>query len=139
MTNEEINIGIVVLTGGHWHETGDWYCPECKSYLDSSRVTYQEQCDECGSLVLIGCKHCDRKFSTTDIYHNPDYCSSFDLIIPLIQDLRENKKIWANVFDEIFIDYDSDSVASLAIWIGDLTPLQLSEAVYKALKENEKK
>ena len=114
MTNEEINQSIVEMTGECWHKL-------------EVILQMPNRCIKC------------RKYVTDfDYVTNPDYCSSFDDIIPLIQDLRENKKIWASLFDEIFIDYDSDSVASLAIWIGDLTPLQLSEAVYKALKENEK-
>ena len=30
---------------------GYWYCPRCQEELSSSRVTYQELCDTCGTAV----------------------------------------------------------------------------------------
>ena len=28
---------------------GDWYCPECDSYLADTRVTFEGECDVCGT------------------------------------------------------------------------------------------
>ena len=30
---------------------GDWYCPECRDYLSSEKVTFSENCDTCGCVV----------------------------------------------------------------------------------------
>ena len=129
ITNEDLNKAIVVLIGEHWHETGDWYCPDCKSYLDSSRVTYQEECDKCGSMMEIGCKHCERTFSLTDISHNPDYCSSRDLCADIVigMSVKKQEKWIAKMptpFDKIEL-------------IGLTQPRLWAEAIYETLKETE--
>jgi hypothetical protein len=28
---------------------GDWYCPNCETYIADSRVTFEECCDVCGT------------------------------------------------------------------------------------------
>jgi len=38
-------------TCDQWAENGDWYCPQCDTYLDGSRVTFEETCDTCGTDV----------------------------------------------------------------------------------------
>ncbi len=30
---------------------GDWFCPSCDAYLSNSRVTFEENCDTCGTAV----------------------------------------------------------------------------------------
>lgn len=36
----------------HQSEQGDWYCPECKGWICSENVTFEETHDNCGTEVI---------------------------------------------------------------------------------------
>lgn len=42
----------VVSDGQENVALGDWFCPDCDSYLDARRVTNDEHCDDCGAEVI---------------------------------------------------------------------------------------